>query len=246
MSILVTRPEPEASKLVERLQRVGRNAFAFPLLETKPGPDLSMLPAVLQSMSEGDILVSVSPAASRFAGEYLLSIEAAWPETIDYYSIGRKTALVLHQYCAKQVTFPEFNAISETLLSLPNLQQVAEKNILILRGNGGRPMLGDTLHQRGAHVRYSECYQRVPVEYAGDVQAKRWRKLGISTLVVTSGEMLTLLYQLIPEVDRFNWLIHCRLIVVSQRLAELANSYGFREVIIAESADNDALFRALH
>lgn len=131
-------------------------------------------------------------------------------------------------------------------MSLPTLQHVAQKKILILRGNGGRTILADTLAGRGAHVRYCECYQREPVVYVGEFQAKRWRSLGITTLVVTSGEMLTLLYQLVPELDRFIWLIHCRLVVVSHRLAKLAHSLGFGEIIVAESADNDALFRALH
>lgn len=246
MSILITRPEPEAGKLVKRLQHIGKTAFAFPLLETKPGRDLAILSDELQAMNKGDIVISVSPAAASYAGEHLLNLKAAWPQTLDYYSIGRKSALLLHQYCSKKVIFPEFNAISETLLSLPSLQQVGKKTILILRGNGGRTLLANTLRERGAHVRYCECYQRVAVAYSGKLQAKRWRSLGISTLVVTSGEMLTLLYQLVPVIDRFAWLLHCRLVVVSHRLAQLATSLGFREIIVAESADNDALFRALH
>jgi len=73
----------------------------------------------------------------------------------------------------------------------------------------------------------------------------RWHTRGVSTLVVTSGEMLQQLFSLIPPWYRENWLLRCRLVVVSERLANLARELGWQEIQVADNADNDALLRAL-
>ncbi|MNY73460.1 uroporphyrinogen-III synthase [compost metagenome] len=58
--------------------------------------------------------------------------------------------------------------------------------------------------------------------------------------------MLQQLYSLFPDVDRDEWLLHCRLVVVSQRLATLARNLGWADICVAGGADNDALLRALN
>ncbi len=57
--------------------------------------------------------------------------------------------------------------------------------------------------------------------------------------------MLQQIYTLVPDYYRSSWLLRCRLIVVSDRLAALATQMGWTEVRVAENADNDALIRAL-
>ena len=144
------------------------------------------------------------------------------------------------------MVWPHEEEISEVLIQLPALQAVAGKRALILRGNGGRELLAETLLARGAQVEFIECYQRCEKNYHGAEEGRRWRDRGIETLVVTSGEMLQQLYQLFPDVDRDEWLLHCRLIVVSERLATLARRLGWANICVAGGADNDALLRAIY
>jgi uroporphyrinogen-III synthase len=73
----------------------------------------------------------------------------------------------------------------------------------------------------------------------------RWQSRGVSTLVVTSGEMLQQLWTLIPQWYRERWLLRCRILVVSERLAQQARELGWQDIQVAESADNDTLLRAL-
>jgi uroporphyrinogen-III synthase len=49
----------------------------------------------------------------------------------------------------------------------------------------------------------------------------------------------------VPLWYRENWLLHCRLLVVSERLANQARELGWQDIRIADNADNDALLRAL-
>ena len=130
-------------------------------------------------------------------------------------------------------------------LQLPELQSIAGKRALILRGNGGRELIGQTLTSRGADVTFCECYQRSAKHYDGAEEAMRWQSRGVTTVVVTSGEMLQQLWSLIPQWYREHWLLRCRLLVVSERLAILAQELGWQDIQIADNADNDALLRAL-
>ena len=76
-------------------------------------------------------------------------------------------------------------------------------------------------------------------------EAMRWQSREVTTVVVTSGEMLQQLWSLIPQWYREHWLLHCRLLVVSERLAKLARELGWQDIKVADNADNDALLRAL-
>lgn len=245
MTILVTRPSPAAEELVSRLRALGQVAWGLPLIEFTPGRDLPALPAMLAELAAGDLLFVLSQHAIHYAQPVISQHGLTWPASLNYYAIGRTTALMMHTASGLQVEYPHQRETSEVLIQLPALLQVSGKRALILRGNGGRELLAETLAERGAQVTFCECYQRCARYYDGPVEGRRWRDRGIDTLVVTSGEMLTQLYSLFPDIDRQEWLLGCRLVVVSERLATLAREYGWQEITVADGADNDALLRAL-
>ncbi|MDH0063996.1 uroporphyrinogen-III synthase [Leclercia adecarboxylata] len=245
MSILVTRPSPAGDQLVSRLRTLGQVAWSFPLIEFSPGRELPLLTSYLATLQAGDMLFALSQHAVEFAHARLQQEGQRWPDAPGYFAIGRTTALALHTESGKDIRYPLDREISEVLLQLPELQNVVGKRALILRGNGGRELLGDTLRERGAEVTFCECYQRSNKHYDGAEEAMRWQSRGVTTLVVTSGEMLQHLWSLIPQWYRENWLLRCRLLVVSERLANLARELGWQDIRIADNADNDALLRAL-
>lgn len=245
MTILVTRPEPAASELVARLRTLGKLAWTLPLIEFTPGRDLPSLPHTLATLQPGDLVFLLSQQVVHFAHPVMQASAAAWRDDLDYYAIGRSTALALHTVTNLKVDYPHARETSEELVRLNALQQVDGKRALILRGSPGRELLAETLIARGAQVAYCECYQRCEKRYDGAIEGRRWRDRGITTLVVTSGEMLQQLFALFPPIDRREWLLHCRLIVVSERLATQAAELGWQDIDVADGADNDALLRAL-
>ncbi|ASE82435.1 TPA: uroporphyrinogen-III synthase [Citrobacter koseri] len=245
MSILVTRPSPSGEELVSRLRTLGQVAWSFPLIEFTPGRELVTLADRLAALTDNDLVFALSQHAVAFAHAQLQQQGLDWPVQPRYFAIGRTTALALHTVSGCDIRYPLDREISEVLLQLPELQNIAGKRALILRGNGGRELLGKTLTERGAEVTFCECYQRSAKHYDGAEEAMRWHSRGVTTIVVTSGEMLQQLWSLIPQWYREHWLLRCRLLVVSERLAHLARELGWQDIKVADNADNDALLRAL-
>lgn len=242
--ILVTRPSPAGEQLVEQLAAQGMDACHTPLISFVRGEDLDSLPQYLDKLGPGDIIIAASQHAVYYAQEALSQRCYAWPKDVGYFAIGQKTASALEEATGFTAFYPEGREISEQMLKLPQLQHVAGKNVVILRGNGGRELLAKTLTARGAKVRFCECYQRLPIAYDGAQLCERWQKLSVNTLVITSGEMLQQIYNLAPERHR-SWLLSLKLLVVSERLAELAADLGWLQCRVADNADNGALLRAL-
>jgi uroporphyrinogen-III synthase len=133
-------------------------AWSFPLIEFTPGRELPALGDQLARLGPDDLLFALSQHAVEFA-HALAATGPALAHT-RYFAIGRTTALALHTVSGQHIRYPLDREISEVLLQLPELQNIAGKNALILRGNGGRELLGATLTERGARVTFCECYQR--------------------------------------------------------------------------------------
>ena len=85
------------------------------------------------------------------------------------------------------------------------LGDVRGKRVRIVRGNGGRETLADTLRERGAIVDYLEVYaRRLPAYSAGELDTleKRWQSGGIDAVVVMSVQSLRNLERLQPLACR--------------------------------------------
>ncbi|HCM62979.1 MAG TPA: uroporphyrinogen-III synthase [Morganella sp. (in: Bacteria)] len=244
MTILVTRPSPAGEILVSALRARGQNAISAPLIRIQPGDDLPLLTTKMAALSPGDALFLLSKNAVYHANKQLIQQNYLWSDKFCYYGIGQSTAQYFQTLTGLSAAFMSGGETSEHLLTHPDLQTLTGRRILLLRGNGGREHLAQTLRERSADVNYCECYRREPVEYDGGEYALRWQKQQVNTLVVTSGEMLQLLRQLIPPAH-LSWLFQCRIVVVSDRLATIAHSLGWQHIIIARSADNEALLQAL-
>lgn len=246
MSILVTRPSPDGEKLVNKLLFIGKSAYHLPLIDFSMGKSLSLLEHKLNLLSDGDFLFIVSRYAVMYAHNQLLSMGMSWPDKLRYYSIGQSTSIVMYNLSGISVKYSISQETSEGLLSLSELIYVKSgKRALILNGNNSRSFLKNTLQKRGVCVMCCECYSRNFLKYDGIEQCNRMLSLNIKTVVITSEIILMQLYYLIPEYYRISWLIQCQLIVVSSRLAIRAKQLGWKNIVVAWSANNNILLRIL-
>ena len=115
------------------------------------------------------------------------------------------------------------------------LPRVAGRRVLILRGNGGRELLADSLRERGATVDPVTCYQRSAPATAGPLP-ELWRRGQLDALTISSSEGLRNLCALLDEPARQS-LQTTPVFVPHRRIAELARSLGLQQVIPTGPAD---------
>src|SRR3990167_7545431 len=120
------------------------------------------------------------------------------PPALKIATVGQGSAKALHELGIAEVIAPAEHFDSEGLLALPELQNVAGWRVLILRGDGGRELLGDTLRARGATVEYAACYRRSKPQQdiAALIDAVP------DALTVTSSEALDHLWQMLGDTRR--------------------------------------------
>ncbi|MFL6567143.1 MAG: uroporphyrinogen-III C-methyltransferase [Burkholderiales bacterium] len=222
--ILVTRPAGQAERLAALVSAAGGRPFLFPAIE------IERLPArPLPRLDEFDLAVFVSPTAVDCAFERIK--HAGVPVA----AVGGGTRRALQALGAREVLAPESGADSEALLALPQLHEVSGKRILIVRGEGGREVLADTLAARGARTEYLECYRRMlPHADMAPVTAA-WDRGEIDAVTVSSAASLDNLITLLG-VPR---LAAKPLFVNHARVAEHAHEVGVPEVIVAGPGDEE-------
>jgi uroporphyrinogen-III synthase len=235
LNIVVTRPREQALGLTQSITRLGANAILFPLLEIAPAADASELITLKQHLSSYDLLIFISPNAVKFG----MAALATLPSAVRVAAVGQSSAQALHDLGIAQVIAPTERFDSEALLDLPALQNVTDWKVAILRGNGGRELLGDTLKGRGALVDYVSCYERSkPV-----LDADSLFKAGPNAINVTSSEALGNLWQGLTEPHKTRF-ANLPLFVPHARIAELARQQGWKNIILTAAGD-DGLLAAL-
>lgn len=241
--VLVTRPARQAQALCNAIETLGGEVLRLPVIEISDPSDIRPALKIINKLDRFAIAIFISANAVEMT-HALITARGAWPATLKIAAVGKRTAAAL-QHLGKHVDLmPQHGSDSEALLSLAELQDVAGKDIVIFRGEGGRELLADTLRQRGAHVEYAEVYRRMKP----DVDASAVQQAGeagkIHIITITSNESLLNLCDMVGGRGR-HWLHKTPLVVISQRTAELAREMGFKTVIIANHTSDEGLVDAI-
>lgn len=246
LRVLVTRPAHQAEALCQRIDALGGEAIRFPVLAIEGPADKNAVQAQLANLSRYDWAIFISPNAVRRSFELLKQQGQSWPKSLKAAVVGAGTARTLEEILGRPADLcPSERFDSEGLLALPELQSVADKNILILRGEGGREWLADTLKARGAKVAYAEVYRRVQPNIDPQPLVDSLQQGKLDILTVTSSEGLQNLLTMLGD-EGAELIRQQALIVVSERSARQARELGFTgEIRIAAKASDEGLVESL-
>ena len=246
LTVLITRPSNQVESLRRAIESGGAKVLSLPLIEIRALNDAQAIQDLKDKVLQLDCyqsLIFVSNNAVSFGGEVINNYWPQFPLKVDVIAVGPTTAEAASERFACEVIQSSSGMTSEDILRLPQLQDVSEKKIGIVRGQGGRELLADTLRERGAIVDYLEAYSRTPIDYTSADFCNRLLEAGVNVLTVSSGESLDRLTHLL--VDNRKKLQQLNLLVPSQRVGRQAENAGYQQVHSASGADPLSFVSAL-
>lgn len=173
MRVIVTRPAAQAASWVQALGERGIDAVALPLIGIAPPQDPSAVVQAWRELPGRRLVVFVSPnAAEQFFAQ---GTPGTWPSGTIAGSIGPGTTQALQRLGVPVAAIvepaadaPQFD--SEALWQRLGQLAWSGASALIVRGDGGRDWLADTLRSHGAQVDVVAAYRRIAPRLEGEAQ----------------------------------------------------------------------------
>lgn len=245
--VVITRPLAQSAALAQQVAAIGRKAILFPLLDIQPLPDQAPLRAALSNLRRYALVAFVSPNAIDAA----FAVMPEWPADMPLAIVGEgsRKALASHGVTENNARIfspadPE-RTDSETLLQVLDVAALQGRDVLIVRGETGRELLGDALRAAGALVTQVAAYRRTaPVLDA----ARRAQLVQLvasqNDWIVTSSEALRNLLQMVEQVAGHAGVAKMQqqnILAPHARIAETARSLGFQQIVQTGSGDERLL-----
>lgn len=229
---MVTRSGKSGQQLVELLKVAGVTSYFIPTLKIQKE-------ALIISAEDFQQAIFVSRNAVKYSLETEQLLKDFLPSQL--IAVGSGTAARLEENGYKEVLVPTISN-SEGLLALSQLHNVKGQHILIVKGVGGRELLEEKLSERGAICHPLEAYSRVENEIDESLWQDFLKTKPLSIVTLASGDALTALNRKLHGSKLKQSLT---LVVASQRIAELATTKGFKQVVVVHSASNEAMYKAI-
>jgi uroporphyrinogen-III synthase len=239
--VLMTRPERQADELITAIENSGGEAIRFPVIDIEPKKSAD-INRCLNTLPTADITIFISTNAVIYGLHYVNGDETA----IAAIGPGTKSAIELAGKHVDIVPLQGYD--SEHLLAEAGLQNVSGKNIRIIRGEGGRELLADTLRKRGAKVDYMSVYRRLSHVYTPNFLTNlehRWRNGQVNCVIAMSVSSLNTLLEILPT-SCYELLKKTPLATPSARVLQAASDkISNTKIWLADNPQTDGMIRAL-
>jgi uroporphyrinogen-III synthase len=242
--VLVTRPAHQADNLTRLIEQHGGIAVCLPTVAIVECDNLVAIQKILADLDDFQWLIFVSSNAVNFALK-ANGGKIAQPKWLRMGAIGQATANALAMAGLTVNLIPEQNYNSEALLALPEMQAISGQRVLIVRGEGGREELANSLRDRGASVHYLNVYKRIMPSTSNTELISLLEQHKLSVITATSGEILQNLLMMLGA-EHHRQLFSLPLVVVSDRIKHIAVELGFKRIAVATSPSDEAILETVN
>ena len=237
--ILVLRPAEQAKETIALIEQQGWHAIHFPTIEIVPANTADNT-RLFGHLEQFDWIIFISQNAVNHFIRQLPQRPAGMPRIA---TVGKATTQAAINAGLHVSVQPEEDFSSEGLLETDAFQHVDQQKILIVRGNGGRELLADTLTERGASVSYAEVYERRLPDTDSSHLQQGW-STQVSVILATSNQLLDNLITLLGDTLK-RQLYETPVVVISPRMQKHAEHLGFNKIWLADGPTNDQMLETI-
>jgi len=237
--VLITRPEGKGAALAQQLEQAGYQASLFPVLKiTHLTPSSTELSPLLNA----DKIIFISQDAVSALSQLKPDINTK----AQFYAVGQQTADIIYAQFGVRAAVPK-QYDSEGLLALKSLEQVDGCNIVLVKGQAGRPDIAKTLKERGAFLNSCVVYKREPTKELIANWTDHWQTQNVQGIVLTSNAAVDAIFKSVAELE-LQWLQQCQFYVASERIAAYLQQQkvSLANIHIAAGASDTAMFACIN
>lgn len=229
LCVLNTRPRESSAPLTTAIQQAGGAVIELPALCIEPTHDWF---DALPSLATIDQALFISPNAVHYFCQGLKDRAITWPPQLHATAIGSATARALYEYGLPVNELPPI-ANSEHVLALKTLLDVTNQTILLVKGIGGIPLIEEGLTRRGARVLPLAVYRRTLPRYKKKLIHSLWHDPAVDIILFTSEQAIHNIMTLFKGPLARQWLCGTPCLVISDRLATVADTCGITTCLIS-------------
>ena len=237
--ILITRPEGKGVALAEQLEQAGYQTSLFPVLNINY---LTPSSTQLSPLINADKIIFISQDAVKALAQLKPDINIK----AQFYAVGQQTADTIYELFGVRAATPkQFD--SEGVLALKSLAQVDGSNIVLVKGQGGRPDIAKVLKERGAFLNNCVVYEREPVSDLTSNWTDHWQSNNVHGIVITSNAAVDAIFTPLAA-QQLQWLQQCHFYVASERIAAYLQQQhvSLANIHIAAGASDNAMFTCIN
>lgn len=241
--VLVTRPEGQADVLLSGIRALGGEAAHIPLLAITPCVDPVALARIAHHLSDYRACLFISANAVQCAWPGLAP--DGWPQALAVAAVGPGTARALRARGVSQVIVPASRFDSEGLLAEPFFaeHQCQGRTFALIRGEGGRDLLAQTLRARGATRVDEVAVYRRRLHPEALSRLAEWLQAAHSlsdVVLISSSESLQRMMAA-ATTDMAARLRQTSVMVPHPKIADCARALGFTSIYTSDGGDDGLL-----
>jgi uroporphyrinogen-III synthase len=237
--IIITRPQHQGTPLCQQCQDMGFTTTHIPSLIITPIRLNKHTITTLQQIDKADIVIITSANA-------VPAIAPHWPKnkrpkTIIAMGPSTQQAMLDQKL---PVDFIPKHYSSEGVLALPPCQQLNDKKVVILSGEGGKDTLIKHMKKQKAQVEKLALYKRECPPPLNDDTIKTLQQNPL-LITCTSFDALNHWWQMIPPKYK-PWLKKQQLLVINTKMQQDAQKKGFaKKAWLADNATTESITQCI-
>jgi len=268
--VLLTRAEGRNDNLVAALEKQNISSTEMPMFKAVITAEEGKISEIKQQLtgiiepelatgykldSTFDFAFFSSMNAVLSAGNFCKQYNVKWREDLPCLGMGNATYAAINRLgwapmLPDDPSGQKGSLTSEEMLDTSWALDVGGKRILLVNGEKGRGLLAERLRQSGAAVEVVTLYRRERVTYSAEECSERlqflMQNVESSAAVFASGNTMTNFYDLVNEghIEK-SLLQNLRCLVPSLRVALEAKENGFKKIVVADGAADNAFLQKL-